>query len=289
MPKRITADPGVMTEFDINATAADREVVPVSVVIPCYRCAATIRRAVESVARQTVRPLQLIIVDDASGDNTFMHLKALRAQCGADWIRLVSLSQNVGAGEARNAGWSQARGECLAFLDADDAWHPQKLEIQYGFMRENPRCVLSGHRHRILVSEDEQVSSQTGDGYSLISRMALLRSNRFITPSVMLRTNLPFRFSAGKRFMEDHLLWLQIAFEGHCIVRLNPELSMTFKQPFGEAGLSSHLVAMEREELDNYRRLFRSKKIGHMIFGGLVFYSIAKFVRRCIIAALRRR
>jgi glycosyltransferase involved in cell wall biosynthesis len=278
-----------MAEFDTYSTGVDRVGVPVSVVIPCYRCAATIRRAVDSVAMQTVRPLQLIMVDDASGDDTFMQLRTLQTHFGSDWIQLVSLSKNVGAGEARNAGWSQARGEYIAFLDADDAWHPQKLEIQYGFMRKNLRYVLSGHRHRILVSEDEQVAFQTGGGYTLICRTALLRSNRFITPSVMLKTNLPFRFSAGKRFMEDHLLWLQIAFEGYRMVRLDSELSMTFKSPFGEAGLSSHLVAMEREELDNYRCLLRGKKIGHMVFGGLVLYSIAKFARRCIIAALRRR
>jgi glycosyltransferase involved in cell wall biosynthesis len=276
------------SEYDLIPPGPTREVVPVSVVIPCYRCAATIRRAVVSVAQQTVKPVQLILVDDASGDDTLRQLQALQAR-SADWIQVVSLSRNAGAGEVRNAGWSQARGEYLAFLDADDIWHPRKLEIQYGFMRANPRCALSAHRHRIVLSAADSVDLYTGNTFKPITRTALLTSNRFITPSVMLRTDLPFRFPVGKRHMEDHLLWLLIAFEGHCIIRLNAELAMTFKPAFGQAGLSSRLVAMERGELDNYWRLFRSRKIGTLTFEFLAFYSIAKFVRRCTITALRKR
>jgi glycosyltransferase involved in cell wall biosynthesis len=277
-----------MTAFKGNALKITREVVPVSVVIPCYRCSTTIQRAVRSVSLQTVRPLELILVDDASGDDTMRRLQALQAQSGG-FIQVVRLPRNVGAGEARNAGWSQARGDYLAFLDADDAWHPRKLEIQYAFMHAHPHCALSAHRHRIVPPGDAQAVLHTGDGHALISRTALLISNRFITPSVMLRTSLPFRFPAGKRHMEDHWLWLRIAFEEHCIVRLNAELAMTFKPAFGQAGLSSRLVAMERAELGNYWRLFRSRKIGWLTFETLAVYSIAKFVRRCMITALGRR
>lgn len=277
-----------MTATDWHAPEIARTVVPVSVVIPCYRCSKTIQRAVESVARQTVRPLELILVDDASGDDSVHRLQAMEAQ-SAGWIRLIRLPRNVGAGEARNAGWSRARGVYLAFLDADDAWHPRKLEIQYGFMRANPHCALSAHRHRVVLPGGVPADLRSTDGYTHISRTALLISNRFITPAVMLRADLPFRFPAGKRHMEDHLLWLWIAFEGHCIVRLNAELAMTFKPSFGQAGLSSHLVAMERGELDNYRRLLRSRKIGLLTFEALALYSIAKFARRCVITALGRR
>src|SRR5438309_8195778 len=109
---------------------------PVSVIIPCYRCAATIERAMLSVAEQSVRPAEAILIDDASGDNTFAVMEKIRNKYG-DWIRIVALPMNQGAAAARNAGWHAATQPYIAFLDADDAWHPRKIEIQYGYMQQH--------------------------------------------------------------------------------------------------------------------------------------------------------
>ena len=69
---------------------------PVSVVVPCYRCVATLERAVLSVVRQTQRPLEMILVDDASGDGTLDLLQTLQARYG-EWIRVVALTANAAA------------------------------------------------------------------------------------------------------------------------------------------------------------------------------------------------
>ena len=123
------------------------EAVPVSVVMPCYRCAQTVERAVASVAAQTVRPMELILVDDGNADETRSVLAALRDRYSPGWIKLVLLEQNVGAASARNAGWEAASGQFIAFLDADDSWHPRKIELQYRFMLAQPDIVMSGHGH----------------------------------------------------------------------------------------------------------------------------------------------
>ena len=101
-----------------------KPVVDVSVVVPCFACAGTIERAVASVAAQTCRPLELILVNDASLDETAACLQRLHDQY-PEWVHVVHLAVNVGAGEARNAGWSVAKGKYIAFLDADDSWHPR--------------------------------------------------------------------------------------------------------------------------------------------------------------------
>ena len=103
------------------------EFTSVSVVIPCFRCTGTIERAVASVAAQTRRPAEVILVDDASGDDTQKLLQKLSQHFEPGWIKLVFLEQNVGAASARNAGWDQATQTYVAFLDADDAWHPKKI------------------------------------------------------------------------------------------------------------------------------------------------------------------
>ena len=81
--------------------------VSVSVIIPCYRCASTIRRAIQSVINQTQKPAEVVLVDDASADETLVVLRELEEQY-PDWIKVIALTENKGAASARNAGWAMA-------------------------------------------------------------------------------------------------------------------------------------------------------------------------------------
>ena len=130
-----------------------KPVAPVSVVMPCYRCAGTLARALESVAAQTVLPMEMILIDDGSADGTRALMQTLAGRYPQGWIRLVLQDQNTGAASARNAGWAVATQPFVAFLDSDDAWHPQKIEMQYAFMNANPEVALSGHGHRLLAPD----------------------------------------------------------------------------------------------------------------------------------------
>lgn len=256
----------------------------VSVVIPCFQAHATLARALTSVARQTARPLEVIVVDDASGGETAQVLCALQAEYGADWLRVLRLDRNQGPASARNAGWDAARGDCVAFLDADDAWHPSKLEIQARFMREHPEFALSGHRHVIggnfapLAESIPHVEIGAG---------ALLVSNRFVTPSVMVRRELSARFRPGQRHMEDHLLWMQLALGGQRIARIELALASLYKPQYGAGGQSGELRAMEEAELANYRLLRSEGRIGGAACAALLLWSRAKYLRRIALVALR--
>ena len=263
-------------------------VAPVSVVIPCYRCAGTIGRAVGSVAAQTERPTELFLVDDGSGDGTLEALRALAAQHG-DWIKVIALPVNRGAADARNAGWAAARQPYVAFLDADDAWHPRKIEIQYGYVKAHPDVALCAHRHEVL-EKPEVPDRPVGEVLAeRVPRASLLRSNNFFAPTMMmLKRDLPQRFLSGRRHVDDHLLWMQIVCAGHSLVRLSPKLAYTYKRPFGESGLSGQLWVMEKSELENYRILRREGAIGLGAAMALSAWSLAKFARRLLLVALRR-
>lgn len=273
----------------MNDSASSRAagLAPVSVVVPCYRCAGTVERAVRSVAAQTRRPAELILVDDASPDDTAQALEALRDRYGKDWIRILRLSRNEGPATARNAGWETARGEYIAFLDADDSWHPRKLEIQHRVMLEHPDIALSAHRHALGVPADvppDPAQPRLTD----ISAAALLWRNRFVTPSVMLRRSIAVRFRSAQRHMEDHLLWLQIAYAGHRIVAIELPLATLHKPAFGAFGQSAQLRAMEYAELGNYRLLHSEGRIGAALLAVLSAWSAAKFLRRLLTVAARR-
>jgi glycosyltransferase involved in cell wall biosynthesis len=262
---------------------------PVSVVIPCYRCAGTIGRAVASVAAQTARPAEVVLVDDGSRDGTLERLQALAAAHDPGWIRVLALPDNRGAADARNAGWEASSQPYIAFLDADDAWHPRKIELQHAFMTQNPGVALCAHRHEILDSRDVPDRPVGPVSAEPVSRLSLLLSNSFFAPTMMmLKRGLPQRFLSGRRHVDDHLLWLQIVCAGHPFVRLSAKLAYTYKQPFGESGLSGQLWVMERSELANYWILRREGSIGYAAALALSAWSLAKFLRRALLVALRR-
>ena len=105
----------------------------VSVIIPTYNRARLVGAAVESVLAQTYRPLEVIVVDDGSSDESQHALSRYR-----DEILLLRHERNRGAPAARNTGVSAARGEYVAFLDSDDLWEPDKLEKQMAAMLAGP-------------------------------------------------------------------------------------------------------------------------------------------------------
>lgn len=261
----------------------------VSVVIPCYRCSSTLRRAILSIVNQTRKPSEIILVDDASPDETLKVLYELEREYSG-WIKVVTSKINLGPAAARNAGWNLASQPFIAFLDSDDAWHPKKIEIQYHYMHKHPKISLSGHGSRVLRNDVtllnwklDQASVQS------INLSQLLLSNRFVTPSIMVRAEISERFDEKQRYMEDHRLWLEIVSSKHSVVKLNIDLAAVYKPMYGVSGLSSNLWLMEKAELSNYLYLYENYKISLLHFGFLQGFSLVKFVKRLLVVYIFRR
>jgi glycosyltransferase involved in cell wall biosynthesis len=108
----------------------------ISVIIPAYNYARYLREAIDSVFAQTYPALELIVVDDGSTDDTPDVVAAY-----GNRIRAIR-QQNQGVSAARNSGIAAARGEYVSFLDADDLWHPQKLELQMARFDASPNLGL---------------------------------------------------------------------------------------------------------------------------------------------------
>jgi glycosyltransferase involved in cell wall biosynthesis len=254
----------------------------VSVVIPCYRSEQTVERAVRSALDQTLPAREILAVDDASPDGTASVLGRLAAAHPS--LRVVRLERNGGPSAARNAGWAQAQGRYVAFLDADDLWHPRKLEIQLAFMQAAPEFALSAHEHTVGTPPEP-----SGEARATEIRLAdLLPGSRFATSTVMLRRDLPQRYPEDVRRGEDYMLWVRIAAAGHHIARLELPLAARFEPEFGGAGLSGALWAFEKSELRNYRTLQKEGVMGLATLCGISVLSLAKFARRLAIVGLRR-
>jgi glycosyltransferase involved in cell wall biosynthesis len=262
----------------------------ISVVIPCFNSAATIERALRSIESQTTKPHEVLVVDDASSDNTVSIIEQYTRTSLLN-IRVIKQSVNGGPSVARNTAWNVATSEFIAFLDADEQWHPQKLELQLGVMLDNRTCVMSFHDH--LFGSSEQFENLP---FAPITSQATLRNyllrNRSATPTVMLRTALTERFLNTKRYAEDYLLWMTIIGSHGSALHIHATLAHCSNPGYGGSGQSGKLWKMERSELSGFVSLWRSGAISPPTLVAVSIWSITKYLLRLFdtfLIPIRRR
>lgn len=185
----------------------------VSVIVPAYRAAGTIRRAIESALGQTRPPDEILIVDDGSPDDI---AAALAGYPGL--VRLLRKS-NGGAASARNLGIDRAAGNLIAFLDADDYWEPDKLQRQLAVFEQHPEVGLVASRY----FEEQPGTTRTAPGAvsdPLTGRPLLANQDglsgivtRIWTTTVIVRREVLAgnRFEPGLEPAEDRDMWIRLA------------------------------------------------------------------------------
>lgn len=255
---------------------------PVSAVIPCWRCADTISRAMDSIASQSLRPAEVILVDDASGDGTLAELYRLAGQYPPGWVQVIALETNGGPGAARNAGWEYAKQPWIAFLDADDAWHPRKVELQMSWLEQHPDAAMCGHGTALLSTPTIYPDAPARPRGWRVGFLNMVIANRFPTRSVMLRRDLPFRFQDWFH-SEDFHLWLLLILSNYSCYRLEGLLAFSFREDASDGGLSGNLWRHERQELLVWRTLYREGKISWAYWFVASTWSLIKFVRRLML------
>ena len=147
----------------------------ISCIIPVFNGELYVREAIGSVLAQEHRPLELIVVDDGSTDGT----ANVVASCGPE-VRYL-FQRNMGPTAARNRGLASARGEIIAFLDADDLWHDQKLDRQLAVLAERPEvdvCLTHVrlfwekelHAEETRYRQEERTEAAGGAGSTMLMR-----------------------------------------------------------------------------------------------------------------------
>lgn len=158
----------------------------VTAVIPVRDRAGLVGRAIDSALAQTETSLEVVVVDDGSQDAT----PAVLSGYGE---RIVAVRRPPeGRSAARNAGIERARGELIAFLDSDDAWHPDKIERQLAFHDAHPEVAMSAHGlEKIHPDGRVEPEAPRGDTESLReSFLAIADHFAFVPSAVMVRTEV---------------------------------------------------------------------------------------------------
>lgn len=265
----------------MSNSATKKTSVNVSVIIPCYKCSETIDRAVKSIWLQTCLPKEVILVEDCSNDEslTIKALKRIESEYPKDWIICIFSDMNAGPGNARNMGWDVATGEYIAFLDADDSWHNQKIEIQYNFMQKNKDIDLCGHKFANIKYQRESRYIYSNFNSRNVTLKDMFISNRFYTRTVMLKKELIPRFDHKMYRAEDFLLWCELISYGYKGVVIDLSLAYEYRSA-GQERLSSNILKMEKSELLAYRKLYQKSIISIYQFCFWSTYSFFKFLRR---------
>jgi len=277
----------------MNSGLLNRKIVPVSVVIPCYCGESTLARALRSIYMQSAVPSEVIVIDDGSPDRS---AAAMTEICDTfnkimpGKLLLHPIQSRQGPGNARNIGWDLATNKRIAFLDADDIWHPHKIEIQLSWMDRHRDSEMTCHKS-IVASHERDIHRFTPrDGFAArkIAPLVQLLSNRVHTRTVMLNRRISYRFEATRKHSEDYQLWLEIILNDIPAYYLDVPLAYTFKAQYGGAGLSGDLFKMEVGELQSYRYILRNKLISAPLAISLFGLSLIKFAKRIVLRSVRQ-
>lgn len=225
----------------------------VSVIIPAYNSGKTILRALHSVFNQSLIPIEVIVVDDGSSDNT----AALVRENYPD-AKLI-LQKNAGAAAARNAGAKASSGEFIAFLDSDDFWHKQKLEFQSSIFKDHTdigmcstTCMFFTEQS-LLDNRSNLDQPITEILYDRIPFSQVFRYPYLGTPSVMLRKTMFEQiggFNENLETAEDVDLWIRSAYQSGYILIRNAltyvvEQSLSLSSRATKSPYESHLKVID--------------------------------------------
>lgn len=218
----------------------------VSVIIPCYKDSRTLGRALDSVVRQTYSPIEIIVVNDCSPESAQIEAcLALYPQ-----VRYIRNPINIGLAGTRNNGLEASRGELIAFLDADDEYLPNKIELQVEALEDNVvvTCGLinlypDGRREedsrprRLVTSVGRLIYRNKLNGAGLLAAKDLLLKHGAYDPTL--------------RSCEDFDLWLRLLSEGVKVRDIGWPLYLYY---FNPEGLSKNAKNISKWELEVIRR-----------------------------------
>jgi glycosyltransferase involved in cell wall biosynthesis len=188
----------------------------VSVIIPAYNAERYLRRSIESVLSQNYAPIEVIVVDDGSSDDT-----ASICQEYADQVTYIH-QDNKGVSVARNRGIQESNGEFIAFLDADDWYLPNKLSDLTELLKQYPEAGGATASHIVKLRDEERCNPPQGSVFSTGTTSGIIdlyvhrSQGRFVihTSTVLIRKavlDAVGGFRPDLRFGEDVELWARIA------------------------------------------------------------------------------
>ncbi|AJC49332.1 glycosyltransferase family 2 protein [Allofrancisella guangzhouensis] len=253
----------------------------VSIVVPTYNAEQFIVETIFSVINQTYVDWEIIVVDDCSTDNTKKLVKELINQDSR--ICLIELDKNFGGPAGpRNHGVKKSRGEYIAFLDSDDIWHPQKLEIQMSIICNDAiNFVCSQMQDFKAFGELKFNEYCKGTNYTMITSFKLQMRDLIPTSSVLIKKSLllkePFEQNIEYKAVEDYHCWMRVINHTKFCAKVDNKL-LFYRRSDGQ--ISSSKLYMTRKVYMIHRKLGRSKLISFLFTSTHVLGGIMRYIKK---------
>jgi len=242
----------------------------ISVVIPAYNAANNIKAAIDSCLQQSHQPHEIIVVDDASTDNTVEIAQQYEK------VKVISLPQNSGPSAARNKGWDIATGDIIAFLDSDDTWTIDKLATVGVLFKNHDNILYLGHAYSL---NDTDVNNVQAGELSTLNYTGIILKNPFQPSCLVVRRSLKERFDESYRYCEDHELSIRIAHKHQCHW-LDVPLTKLGRPQLSIGGASGNIWKMRKGELRLYSSIYRHNPVYVVFIPFLWFFSLGKMLYR---------
>lgn len=264
----------------------------ITIIIPLYNNKTIINKIFTKIKNIFDVENEIILIDDCSSDDTYNLLKEFINKNSLNNIILLQNEKNMGPSYTRNRGLKMAKGEYIAFLDSDDDWHLQKLDLQINLMKKLD-VKISGTLHKVLSHDkllEEQQKKYSLDklNYIDISWPKILFVSPFATPSVIIHNSLKnFLFDENIRYSEDYNLWKRITYKHKAIKILLP-LTYTFKHDYISDGssLSSNLYKMQLGVHNSFIKLLHDREINlkdRLLILIAISFSWVKYIKRVVL------
>lgn len=240
----------------------------ISVVIPAFNAANCIGKAIESCYHQSLAPFEIIVVSDGSKDETPTFVSVTYPE-----IKLLILPENKGVAHARNVGIALAKGEWIAFLDADDQWHPDKLKTLAWYANNFPKA--SAFIHTFSLDKFKPLSNPKSVPAQKVSFFKILLQNKVQGSSICLKNNTAFYFNEQFRYCEDHELALKLAWKNQ-LYFFPLQVTKLGRAQLSKGGLSGNRWAMRKGEIKMYSQIGQRNPLLAFFVPFLIFFSLVK-------------
>ena len=243
----------------------------VSIITPVYNAEMFLSDTIKSVQNQTYKNWEMLLVDDCSKDNSAQIIKEFQKY--DDRIKYIKLKKNSGASVSRNEGIRNAKGRFIAFVDSDDIWKPEKLEVQVKYMLENNLgFTFTSYRY---MKEDGELTNKVAKAPSKINYNGLLKNTIIGCSTVVIDTDIVEAFEMPLvRRGQDTATWLQILRKEKYAYGIDKDL--VYYRLVGESLSSNKIIALKRT-WNTYRNV---EKLGLIkssyVFCFYVFNAIKK-------------
>ena len=242
----------------------------ISVIIPTYNRKNLITRAIKSVINQSLKPFEIIIVDDGSTDGTYEFINQFFPE-----IRVIRQLNN-GVSSARNLGLKNAKGNWIAFLDSDDEWFSKKLELQKKAIDHSDKYLIS-HTNEIWIRNGVRVNQmkkhQKYGGYIFEKSLDICR----ISPSSVLINRKIFedigKFDETLKICEDYDFWLRISSK-YPVLFLD---ELLIKKYGGHKDqLSKNTIGIEQYRIQSLEKILKNIKLNKSQFNSAISMILKK-------------